>query len=428
MATVRWFLIVPMVLALICVAVRADSAVADEVFGSDSALKAELEQLKSKVSVLESSVEEKGREVKSKDESIAQLEKVIKEKSERKKGTVDAAEKVGKANAQARDLEQQTEKLKKEIEAQTLKKNALEARLYQAESKIQELNSKIQNLQKVNDDQKSRIRKTERALQVAEEEMTKAKLEATSKHKLWQEVHGAWFPPWFATHLAKCQSIIVTEWEEHGKPSLDVTVQKILEKKDQAQKWAEPHWENVKTKWIPTLKEQWVTFTTYMEPHVQLVTTKTIEVYESSKSALAPHVNKAQELADPYFQEAKKFTKPYIDHVATVTKPHVEKVQIALKPHTEKAVHVYREFLKSATTYHHQAQVKVQEMLNQYEFTRTLATKELVWFMASALLALPLIFLLRLCSTIFCKKAKKPARSANSHHGRRRPKRGHSDK
>ncbi|KAK9157363.1 hypothetical protein Scep_003937 [Stephania cephalantha] len=60
--------------------------------------------------------------------------------------------------------------------------------------------------------------------------MIKAKLEATSKHKLLEEVHGAWLPHWFATHLAKCQSIIVTEWNEHGKPSLDVSSEDFGEK------------------------------------------------------------------------------------------------------------------------------------------------------------------------------------------------------
>lgn len=55
-------------------------------------------------------------------------------------------------------------------------------------------------------------------------------------------------------------------------------------------------------KYIPAIKEQWVVVKESVEPHVKSLSTKTVEVYETSKSTLAPHVLKAQEVVDPYFQ------------------------------------------------------------------------------------------------------------------------------
>ncbi|KAF4354537.1 hypothetical protein F8388_022259 [Cannabis sativa] len=448
-------------LALVFTHVRADVSVGgeNEVDGSvasdSSTHKIEFDELKSKIQALESQVEEKTKELKGKNDLIAEKEKIIQEKSDsisslhdevaslQKKGTVDAEEQVGKAYARAGELEKQVEKLRKEVETQKKEKEALNAKAIEVEKKFNELSSTIQNLQKVNEEQKSKIRKIERALKVAEEEMVKAKYEATAKIKELTEVHGAWLPPWLAVHLIQCQvsimplydvethrnppeywittarlnttehrtlpphhkrqplSVAETHWKLHGKPTLELVIQKAQEKKSQAEKWAEPHLEKVKTKVIPSIKEQWLVIRSSAEPHLQLLSSKTIEVYEISKSTLAPHVLKAQEFVDPYFQEAKKHSKPYIDQVATVAKPHVEKAHEVLKPYTKKAVLAYGKFLQSATTYHHQVQATVKETLKKHELTKALATKELEWFAASALLALPIIILFRIFTSIF---------------------------
>uniref|UniRef100_A0A0E0CEG7 Uncharacterized protein n=1 Tax=Oryza meridionalis TaxID=40149 RepID=A0A0E0CEG7_9ORYZ len=384
------------------------------------ALRAELQQLRDKISGLESGISERSKELKAKDDSIAKLEKLIEEKSQKiaslqseitslqAKGSVAAEEQAGKANARAVELEKQIDKLKKDVEAQSVKKATLENRANDAEKRVQELNAKIDALQKTNDEQKRKLQSTERALKVAEEELMRLHLEATTKSKQLTEVHGAWLPPWLAAHSAHYMEVISGHWNEHGKPAINSFLQKASEKSAQAKKWAEPHVETAKMKWVP-VKEKLVVLKKNTEPYVQKVSSKSVEVYEASRDAVKPHVAKVKEFADPYFQEAKKFSKPYIDQVAEVTKPHVEKVRTTLKPYTKRAVRVYGSFLESATTYHRQAQSTILDYLHQHEVSKSLATKELVWFLASALLAIPVYIIYRLLMEAFCsKKPKRP--------------------
>ncbi|KAG8375302.1 hypothetical protein BUALT_Bualt10G0086200 [Buddleja alternifolia] len=388
----------------------------------------------------ESHIKEKSLETKEKDELIAAKEKIIKEKSDNilslksdvtsLQGKLDVIEQVGKTHAKAGELEKQVEKLKKEADLKIKEKELLEARATEAGKKVSELSSKFESLQKIIDEQKTKLRKTERALQIAEEELMKAKFEATSKTKELMEVHGAWLPPWLAVHCIHYQSLLEKNWKVHGKPALETLVQKAsaIEKKAQVEEWAAPHMETVKTKWVPAMKEQWVVITTNVEPHVRTLTAKTIEIYDASKNAVTPHIIKVQELVDPYYQELRKVSNPYIDQVATATRPHVDKLRTALRPYTQEVVLAYGKFLESATTYHHQVQDKVQEKLNSHELTKPLATKELVWFSASAVLAFPIIFLLKICSAVFGTKPRKPVRNGNSNNTRRKGKRVHADK
>ncbi|XP_042038832.1 uncharacterized protein LOC121784695 isoform X5 [Salvia splendens] len=242
--------------------------------------------------------------------------------------------------------------------------------------KVQELANPYYQPQKIIDDQKAKICKTQRAPEISEEELMKAKFEATSRTEELMQPHGAWLPPWLAVHLNNYQKL------------------------------------------VPSIKEKWVVIATNIEPHVHTLTTKTVEIYEASKEAVTPHIVKVQELANPYYQELRKVSRPYIDSVATAARPHVDKLQTNLKPYTQEAVKAYRKFLESATVYHGQVQDSVQDKLKSREFTKPLATKELVWFSASALLALPIILLLKIFSAFFGKKGKKATRHGNTHNAR----------
>ncbi|KAK4274323.1 hypothetical protein QN277_017560 [Acacia crassicarpa] len=407
---------------------------------SDSlALKTKLDQLKSKIQTLESHVSEKAQELKSKDELLAEKENIIQDRSDsieslqneiaslQEKGALDSQSKVGKANARAIELEKQVDKLKMEIETQNKGKVTLERRAIEAEEQIHGLNIKLENLQKINEEQKMQIHKIERALRVSEEEIMSSKFEESYRRKDLMEVYDAWLPPWLAVRWVHCKSFLQTHWNEHGKPTLEVITQKVLEKKAQTGKWAEPHVETIKTKWIPAMKEQCSVLKTKAEPHVQLLTVKVVEVYEVSKSVVTPHLISIQQAVDPYFQEAKRLSKPYLDQVAIAAKPHVDRLVVASEPYTKKAIHAYGKFLESATTYHGQVQATVRETLEKHELTRPFATKESGWFAASALLGLPFILLVRVFSAIFCRKARKSVRNVSAHHPRRKAKRGRHD-
>ncbi|CAH1427414.1 unnamed protein product [Lactuca virosa] len=430
-------LLFPFLFALILTQIRADDVVDGVAVGSDDshAFRIELDKLTSKIQSLESLVHKKTEELKSKDEIIAGKEKAIAEKehtinektdsitslrsevaSLKVKGSSDAKEQIEKAHTRSQELEKQVEKLQLELDLKTKLREALETRSKQLEQKMLDINPKLQELQQTIEEQKTKLIKTERALKVAEEELMKTKNEAAVKISELTKAHSSWLPHWLAAHLASSQLYAEANWNKHGKPALETLSLKALEKKGQAEKWAEPHVETIKTKWIPAAKEQWVMVITTVEPHVQLLTKKTKEVYSQSKEVVTPHVIKIKETVHPHFQVAKKFCKPYVDQIALATKPHLDIARETMRPYTNEAVKVYANFLESATVYHNQVQGTVEESLKKHEITKSLATKEFIWFATSAILALPVIILFRFLSAMFFGKAKKPIRNNKPSH------------
>ncbi|GJM98381.1 hypothetical protein PR202_ga15389 [Eleusine coracana subsp. coracana] len=329
--------------------------------------------------------------LKTKDDAIETLKNVINEETQKistlqseitsvkAKGSLAAEEQASKANARAAELEKQIEKLKKDIKDQNNKKISLEARASDAEKKVQELNAKLEKLQRTSDEQKRRIQKTELALKAAEEELLKVQMETTTKLKQLREVGVILI----ALFLAGSWSMVATldvmsdHWNEHGKPVFNSLLQKASEISVEAKKWAKPHVETAKMKWVPVAKEKWDILKKNSEPYVRMASTKSVEVYQVSKDFITPHLVNAREAADPYLQ----------------------------------------------------AQTTILDYLHQHEFTKEFATQEVVWYLASALLVMPVLVVYTLLVETFCtKKQKKSPRSSNANHGHRRHKRRHADK
>ncbi|CAI9099166.1 OLC1v1035947C2 [Oldenlandia corymbosa var. corymbosa] len=349
---------------------------AEKVSDASSPLKVELDELKSKISLLESSLNEKVQELHSKEKALEELNKINEEKSQiltslqrevlllKDKVSSNAKNQEDEAHGRATKLQEQFNSLKKEIEALNKNKDALEAKTISAEKKVQDLNLKLENLRQSNDEQQSQIRKTQRALEVAEEKLMKAKTEADSLAKQLMEVQNAWIPTWFSLHYDCCKSFVMTHWDKHGRPYWDLTIKKVLETKFELEKWAEPHVDAFKTKWFPIVKERCLAAVNDFGVQLQSLASKANDAYHTSKKTLEPHVVRTMESLDPHIQEAKKLAKPYVDQVSTQMKPHVDKARVFLKPYTEKVILSSRKFMKVVGIYRQQVSYHLPFSLN----------------------------------------------------------------
>ncbi|KAF4392809.1 hypothetical protein F8388_010832 [Cannabis sativa] len=312
-----------------------------------SSLLVELELLKSKIASLELSIDERNHQLSKKDKSIKEMQKIIQDKSDNisllqieiklLQESSYGKEYMSKSDQQVDELEKQVERLRTDLDKQNKRKYGLGLRAYVAEKKIQQLNAKLEKLYTVNDEQETIIRKTAHLLQVAEEELMKVELETAL----------------LSTGL---------NWD-----------------------------------WAPILKEQWLAFVTFVMPRVQLLMEKFVDVYHVAKNYIAPCAIKA--LKDLYFHtwEVKNLIESYLYHAAMVAKSLLSKTFITLKPYTIKVLYECKTFMTFLAQYH----LQVQELLKDNEFMRPVANMELAWFVATALLALPALFLFKLFSVVF---------------------------
>ncbi|WOL05511.1 hypothetical protein Cni_G14240 [Canna indica] len=353
-----------------------------EAEGSISPLEPGIEQMRLKISSLESGVSDRTNELKRKDDIIQQLEMIVDEKSAaieslqlemvsfQKRGAIDAQRMLRKATTRARELEKQIDGLVNELRAQSEKREDLEARAARAEKEIREISRKVESLETRNDEQQCRLQETQHSLALLEEQLTKTQLEAKLASSKLIEVYQAWLPVWFANYFSCCPN------------------------------------------WIPTAEQQLKIFPRQIQLHMQSSTNKLVEAYARCQAVFVSRLQEVQDFVDPYFQRAKKHLEPSINWISSIMKSHVEEAYLFFKEDGKNPLCAFNKFFNSV-------QAIILETLERHETSKPLATKYLVWFMATVLLLSPILLLYKFFSAAFGKNWRTRRKTRISHASRK---------
>ncbi|KAJ7515392.1 hypothetical protein O6H91_22G011900 [Diphasiastrum complanatum] len=411
---------------------------------------------------MQSLVEGLEAKLKAKDSSLQDKEKVIsflKNQLEdvqaiQEQGSGKVEERLLAAQDTANSLEAQVEKLhhdvgKLESELQTFK-----TRAESSEATVTELLNKNYEATKIDEEQQRRIHSTEEALRKAEvaeawlpvwlvnlpdrfqelaivewgehgEPIVAFLVREWGEHgepavaflsKEWGE-HGepvvAFLSKEWSEHGEPVVAFISKEWREHGKPVVTFLSEKVYQISGAAQ-------ETVKEKWLPAAKQHWEDAVLVIGPHIEMVKVKVGEEWGEHGEPVVTFLSHklVREKAGPYVDKTAVFAQPYVDKASVFAQPYVQSTRSFYGPFFEKAHSVYQILSKLTTTYHLRLQTSLQESIKKYECLAALASKELIWFLASALLLLPVLGIFLVFSSTFGgKTSNKSVRSSGGSHG-----------
>lgn len=356
----------------------------------------EVLQLKIKINILEEESKTKELILSEKQSKITALEQEFNTLQARKEASENEAlaqQKIDSAMSKVRELESQLQSLQAETE-----KLRVEANLYAdyAKSVEESANTHLNDKEKVIkalEDQKDRLQKAERGLQIAEAAMLKAKAEAEEKAKKLEELHKGWLPPWAATHAEALQEVASSRWSTHGAPVAENLQRTVSNKAGDLHQFVKPHLDTFHSKVNPVIQQRWQKLVLAVAPHLETVKKAGV----SSREYIAPYVATVKKTISPYVETTRQMIKPYVDQVKTFAAPHLEKVNTVAGPH-------YRRAVTAATSYHEKVQSHLNETLGQYEFLSSFVNNDVIWFLAAALLALPCVTVFMFLRSLFAPK------------------------
>uniref|UniRef100_A0A5B7BMB4 Uncharacterized protein n=1 Tax=Davidia involucrata TaxID=16924 RepID=A0A5B7BMB4_DAVIN len=125
--------------------------------------------------------------------------------------------------------------------------------------------------------------------------------------------------------------------------------------------------------------EQWIQIQ-HLEQALQIAEMRTLRVRWQVSSSRCTFLKFIKTLFGSHLQKLREMLDPFL----------FEK-ESALGSYISQALHQLAKFLSAAKKYHHELQGLIKQEMERNEFTAALANKEVVFFVASALITFPII-------------------------------------
>lgn len=261
----------------------------------------EIVALKSKLSTLEEGLKHKELSLSEKESKISELEQELKALRTRKEESEDtklAQLKIDSAMSKVRELEAQVTSLQEEADKLRVDADLHANRAKTVEETVAGHLTEKEKAIKALEDQKTRLQKAERGLQIAEVAMLKAKAEVEEKAKKLDDLHQAWLPPWASNHAETLTKTASERWSTHAEPVVKNLQRSASTKAADAHEYIKPHLDTFHSKVNPLVKAKWQKLVDAAAPHLETLKNAGI----SSREYMAPHVDTLQKTVNPYVE------------------------------------------------------------------------------------------------------------------------------
>lgn len=298
------------------------------------------------------------------DKVISSLQKKIQELKEHDSNQ--NQEMLDETKAKIEDQEAKAAELEEALERKNREIFNLKGRAQNIEAAEGRHVSEIKQLEKDLVSQGKQLDKLQEALYVTEEYLIELQARVNAKEQELDKVYKQWLPPWAAKHLT--------------------------------------HSQNLEDSQTYVLRKRWKKAILVVIHYIRIYKCKGLKHLEATKTLALTHLKEAQKDVKNKLEVAFELSRPYMDGPITVLGPYLNRMKVFSEPYRRKLTQFYDRALKYAIKHHLQLQRKVWKALKKNKYLASIASKEVVWFLASALLILPLYGTLKLVSSSFSAK------------------------
>ncbi|KAI5057352.1 hypothetical protein GOP47_0027367 [Adiantum capillus-veneris] len=231
---------------------------------------------------------------------------------------------------------------------------------------IDRLGSESQHLEIISASQMKQLDEAERALHIVEESIKQAQAQVDEKNRIISKGYTQWLPYWMETNFAHWQGTWISTLEEAWKRAVSLAV------------CGSKNYH--KSKFLKHLDALVLQIWTYKQ---------------RAQKVVEEEVHAAWELCESFLSRPVKTLGLHLNQPNSILQPYLSQLSL-----------YFSKGLKYGINRHLQLQRKIRKLLQRNDFLASKESREVVWFLASALLILPLYGVLLLSS--FLGKRRRP--------------------